>query len=168
MAEQILIMIHGIASTAAKLGLYLHCWIQVVNVMIYEKPGCIELDKLRVIHLFEADLNLMIGILFGRRAMFHQVDNQLVNPAQFGRPGGKCQDSSISKVLHNLVSSRTHTPMGQFESDATACFDREVMKFVLTCYHSTGAPIGPLQMWEKVLYNVVHKVKTGLGITKAG
>jgi hypothetical protein len=168
MAEQILIMIHGIAATAAKLGFYLHCWIQVVNVMIYKKPGCIELDKLRVIHLFKADLNLMIGILFGRRAMFHQVDHQLLNPAQFGRPGGECQDSSISKVLHNLVSSLTHTPMGQFESDATACFDREVMKFVLTCYHSTGPPLGPLHMWGKVLYNVVHKVKTGFGITNAG
>jgi hypothetical protein len=56
--------------------------------------------------------------------------------------------------------------MGQFESNATACFDREAMPFVLTCYHSTGAPLGPLKMWEKVLYNVVHKVKTGFGITK--
>jgi hypothetical protein len=41
------------------------------------------------------------------------------------------------------------------------------MTFFLTCYHSTGAPLGPLKMWEKVLYNVVHKVKTGFGITKA-
>jgi hypothetical protein len=95
--------------------------------MIYKKPGCVELDKLRVIHLFEADFNLMIGILFGRRAMYHQADQNLLNPAQFGRPSGECEDSAISKLLHNLVSSLTHTPMGKFESDATACFDREVM-----------------------------------------
>jgi hypothetical protein len=168
MAEQVLMMIHGLAAAAAKYGFFLHRWIQVVNVMIYKKPGCVELDKLRVIHLFEADLNLMIGILFGRRAMHHQVDNHLLNPAQFGRPGGECQDSAITKVLHNLISSMTHTPMGKFESDATACFDREIMKFVLTCYHSTGAPLGPLTMWEKVLYNVVHKVKTGFGLSKGG
>jgi hypothetical protein len=97
-----------------------------------------------VIHLFEADFNMMIGILLGRRAMHHQVDNQLLNTAQYGRPGGECSDSSISKVLHNLISSLTHTPMCQFESDATACFDREIMRFVLTCYHSTGAPDGSL------------------------
>jgi hypothetical protein len=133
--------------------------------MVYKKPGCVELDKFRVIHLFEVDLNLMIGILFGHCAMYHQVDNNLLNPTQFGRPGGESQDSAISKVLHNLVSSLTHTPMGQFESDATACFDREVMTFVLTYYYSTGAPFGPLKMWEKVLHNVVHKVKTGFGIT---
>jgi hypothetical protein len=66
MAAQILEMIHGLASSAARYGFYLQRWIQVINIMIYKKPGCIELDKLRVIHLFEADFNLMIGILFGR------------------------------------------------------------------------------------------------------
>jgi hypothetical protein len=123
MAEQILRTIHGLASSAARLRFYLYRWVHVVNVMIYRKPGCIKLDLLRVIHLFEADFNLIIGILFGRRAIYHQVDNQLLNPSQFGRPGGKCPDASISKVLHNLTLSLTHTPMGQFESDATACFD---------------------------------------------
>jgi hypothetical protein len=169
MAEQILELIHDLASAAARQGFYLRRWINVVNVIIYKKPGCIELDWLRVIHLFEADFNLMVGILFDRRAMYHQVDHQLLNPAQFGRPGGKCQDVSISKVLHNLVCSLTNTLMGQFESDAKACFDREVMTFVLTCYHSTGAPMGPLlQMWEQVLHNIIHKVKTGFSISNDG
>jgi hypothetical protein len=120
-----------------------------------------------VIHLFEADLNLIIDILFGRRAMFHQVDNNKMNPAQFAKPGGECADPSISKVLHNLTAILTHTSMGQFESDATACFDQEVMKFVLTCYHSAGAPLGPLTMWEKVLHNIVHTVKTGYELSNA-
>jgi hypothetical protein len=166
-AEQILLLIHGIAASAARYGFYLRRWVQVVNVMIYKKLGCIELDRLRVIHLFEADFNLMIGILFGRRAMYHQVDNQLLNLSQFGRPGGECPNACISKILHNLTSTFTHTPMGQFESDATACFDREIMPFVLACYHSTGAPLGPLRMWEQVLSNVVHKVlKSGFGLSK--
>jgi hypothetical protein len=95
--------------------------------MIYKKPGCIELDKLRVIYLFEADFNMMVGILLGHWVMYHHVDNRLLNPAQFGCPGGECQDASISKVLHNLVCLFTRTPMGQFESDVKACFDREIM-----------------------------------------
>jgi hypothetical protein len=82
MVEQILTMIHGLATLAARLGFLLHQWIQVVNIMIYKKPGCVKLDKLRVIPLFEADFNLIIGILFGRRAMYHQIDHNLLNPAQ--------------------------------------------------------------------------------------
>jgi hypothetical protein len=49
--------------------------------MIYKKPGCIELDRLHVIHLSEADFNLMVDILFRRRAMYHQVDHGLLNPS---------------------------------------------------------------------------------------
>jgi hypothetical protein len=37
MAAQILEMIHGLASTAARYGFYLHRWIHVVNIMIYKK-----------------------------------------------------------------------------------------------------------------------------------
>jgi hypothetical protein len=68
MAASILQLIYGLAMTAARLGVYLQRWTQVVNVMIYKKPGCIEFDKLRVIHLFEADFNLLVGLFFGRRA----------------------------------------------------------------------------------------------------
>jgi hypothetical protein len=50
--------------------------------------------------------------------------------------------------------------MGQIESNTTAYLDREVMNFVFTCFESHGAPIGPLWMWEQVLYHVFHHVKT--------
>jgi hypothetical protein len=103
-AERILHVIYGLITTATRLGLYLQRWTQGVNVMIYKKPGCIELDKLRVIHLFEADFNLLVGLFFGRRAMHHQVDNQLIHSGQFGKPGGECQDAAFTKVLTNLVS----------------------------------------------------------------
>lgn len=55
--------------------------------MIYKTPGCLELEKLRVIHLFEAGFNLVIGILFDRRAMYHQQDNKTTHKGQFSQPG---------------------------------------------------------------------------------
>ena len=87
-AEEILRVIHGLAAEACKHGFYLNRWRYVINVMIYKKAGSIELDTLRVLHLFEADLNLMVGILFGRRAMHHNVDHQLLHQhlrGQFAR-----------------------------------------------------------------------------------
>jgi hypothetical protein len=60
--EAILRLIHGLASKAATLGFYLRRWMQVINIMIYKKIGCYELDQLRVIHLFEADFNLLAGV----------------------------------------------------------------------------------------------------------
>jgi hypothetical protein len=95
--------------------------------MIYKEPGNYNLDKLRVIHLFEADFNLVVGILFGRRAMYHAKDNNLLHDGQAGRLGSECMDVTLIKVLHITTSHLTKTSLGLFESDAEACFDRIVM-----------------------------------------
>ena len=139
-ATAILQLIHGLASDALQRGFYLKRWTYVLNIMIYKKPGVLDLDQLRVIHLFEADLNLLIGSLFERRAMHFQVDHSLMAESQFGRPGGECQDAALSKVLHNLISYIAQTPMGQFKSDARACFDRIVMAFALLCFMVHAPP----------------------------
>jgi hypothetical protein len=164
-AEQILRIVHGLASKAAQFAFYLRQWLNVVNVMIYKKANCLELDRLRVIHLFEADFNLLVRVLFGRRAMYHQVDKKLLHPGQYGRPGGECQDAALLKVLHNHRATYTHTALGQFESDATACFDRMVMNFVLLCFRTNGAPMAPLWMWEQTLYKIIHQVETAYDTT---
>ena len=69
MAQSILEVIHGLALVAISQGFYLKRWEDVIEIMIYKEPANITLEKLRVIHLFEADFNLLIGILFGRRTM---------------------------------------------------------------------------------------------------
>ena len=75
-AEAILRTIHSLANHAASFGFFLKRWVKVINVMIYKTMGCHELKKLRVIHLFKAHFNFIVGILFGRREMYHQIDNK--------------------------------------------------------------------------------------------
>jgi hypothetical protein len=132
-ATLILEAIHSIATSVAERGLYLQRWIYVINVMIYKKPGVLELNELRVIHLFEADFNLLVGLIFGRRTGHNAVDHKRLHPSQYGKKGGECMDAAVYKVLHNTIATYAKTPMGQFESDATACFDRIVMQFALLC-----------------------------------
>eukprot|EP00980_Cylindrotheca_fusiformis_P015504 scaffold4396_cov73-Cylindrotheca_fusiformis.AAC.1 len=97
MADEILLAIFSLAETATRNGYALERWTKVINVMIYKEPGNINLEKLRVIHLFEADFNLMVGILFGRRAMYHAVQQQLIHPGQGGRIGGECEDVALTR-----------------------------------------------------------------------
>ena len=162
-AEHILRVMHGIASTAAKRGFYLQRWLRVINVMIYKEPGNFKLEKLRVIHLFEADFNLMVGILFGRRAMFHARDHSLIHSSQGGRLGSECMDVAFTKILHFSLAHLTKTPLGLFESDAEACFDRIVMRMAFMSFKAMGAPPKPLQMWEHTLYHIRHELRTGYG-----
>jgi hypothetical protein len=68
-AGEILHLIVNIMDLACDKGFILDRWTTVINVMIYKKPGVYLMSKLRVIHLFEADYNFIIGTVFGRRAM---------------------------------------------------------------------------------------------------
>ena len=165
-SEKILRIMHGLVQMSANNGFYLHRWEKVFNIMIYKTPGCIDLEKLRVLHLFEADMNLMIGILFGRRAMKHITDNKLYHTGQYGRPGGECLDAVYAKNMSYHVSHYTKTSLGTFESDAESCFDRLVMGFVLVCFIALGAPKKAVQSWETVLKHIVHYVQTGHGISE--
>jgi hypothetical protein len=106
--------------------------------MIYKKAGVLELNELRVIHLFEADL--LVGLIFGRRTVHNAVDHQRLHPCQFGKKGGECMDTATSKTLHNDIATYTKTSLGQFESDATACFDIIVMTFAMLCFFAYGCP----------------------------
>jgi hypothetical protein len=37
-------------------------WKTIVSMMIYKEPGNVKIHRLRVIHLYEADLSLLLGI----------------------------------------------------------------------------------------------------------
>jgi hypothetical protein len=74
-ATAVLDAIHRILTGVAQRGLYLQRWIFVINAMIYKKAGVLELDELRVIHLFEADFNLLVGLIFGRRTVHNAVNH---------------------------------------------------------------------------------------------
>jgi exonuclease III len=53
---------HGIVSYGIKHGYAFDRWKQVVNAMIEKDPGNPQLHRLRVIHLYESDYNLILGI----------------------------------------------------------------------------------------------------------
>jgi hypothetical protein len=54
---------HHIASSAVRWGVSLKWWQNSITSMIEKIPGCPKINKLRVIHLYEADYNLILKIL---------------------------------------------------------------------------------------------------------
>jgi hypothetical protein len=157
--------IHRLSTGVAACGLYLLRWLFVVNAMIYKKPGVLELDELRVINLFEADFNLLVVLIFGRRTIHNAVDHQRLHANQFGKKGGKYMDAAISKTLHNIIATYTKTPLAQFESNAAACFDRIVMAFAMLCFYAYWCPMILIRFWLGVLTHHCHEVKTSHGIS---
>jgi hypothetical protein len=69
-----------IMDLASNKGFILGHWTKAINIMIYKIQEVYYLiNKLRVIHLFEADYNFIVGAVFGRCAMYSGVDNNTLH-----------------------------------------------------------------------------------------
>jgi hypothetical protein len=61
-AKRVLRAHHSLLQYATKHGVSHNRWRKVVNSMIEKDPGDPRIHRLRVIHLYEADYNLLLGI----------------------------------------------------------------------------------------------------------
>ena len=164
--EEIFMDIFLLTNMDCRFGFAFERWKEVVNCMIHKKIDTYLLDKLRVIHLFEADYNLAIGLIFGRYMIHRACDQLAFHSSQWGRPDRECEDVLMLKDLSYQVACMGHTDIATFDNDATACYDQIVSRFALLCCCSYGAPAGACQMTAEVLDNVIHKIKTAYGISE--
>ena len=67
-------------------------WKHIVTQMIEKDPGCPKLFRLRVIHLYECDLNLLLSLYFCKLQQ-HYEDNKLLNNGCYGRTEPTCNRS---------------------------------------------------------------------------
>jgi hypothetical protein len=162
---EILQLMVDIMDLASNKGFILEWWTKVINAMLYKKPGIYLMNKLRIIHLFEADYNFIIGTIFGRRALYSGVDNKTLHPSQWAQPGRQCSDVVVMRELTIAVAKMMKTPLAGFENDASACYDRIVMNIVAAIFDRLGVSPGPLRLQEQTLLHVIHYLKTGFGIS---
>ena len=75
-------------------------WTSTVQCMLEKDPGRPWIHRLRIIELFDAQVNAGFQIYIGRRMMYNAVDEGLLHPSSYGStPGKTCQEASLHKVL---------------------------------------------------------------------
>jgi hypothetical protein len=73
--------------------------------MIKKKPGVSRLDKLRVIHIFEADYNLILKVMWSHKAVWDIHNAGLLNDGQAGsRPRCCAIDVAVQKEINYTYS----------------------------------------------------------------
>lgn len=82
--ERLLIIYYNITMTALLSGITLARWCKVTSAMIEKVPGIARIDKLRVIHLYEADYNLILKILWARKLLWNAHNHNYINDGQSG------------------------------------------------------------------------------------
>ena len=107
-------------------GISIRPWQHAINIMLEKDPGRPTINRLRIIHLFEADFNFFLKLIWGSRLVRRAQDYDMINSGQqYGSVPGK---TAIELVMLNQLSNdicRTNkTNIIRFENDASACYDR--------------------------------------------
>ncbi|KAI2506424.1 hypothetical protein MHU86_8050 [Fragilaria crotonensis] len=150
---------------ALERGYSLQRWQKVVNTMLFKDPDNVRLHRTRVIHIYEADFNLFLGIKW-RAAMHQAEDLRLLNEGQFGsRPYRNATDPVFIEELQLEISRATRKPVVLTNYDATACYDRIIPNLGMTVSQKYGVPAEVTESNASTLEKAEFHVRTELGIS---
>ena len=102
-------------------------WKKVINTMIFKESGNYKIHRLRVIHIYEADFNLLLAIKW-RQLLQYANMHGLINSGLFGgRPGCEAQSLVFLEELKYNTSYCSRRTLFNFDNDATSCYDRIIV-----------------------------------------
>ena len=124
-----------------------------------------RIDKLRVIHLLEADYNFVLKLVWGNRLLRRAQENRLISSAQHAHPGHMAQSAVLSKVLSYDLIRLARKIAASMDNDAAGCYDKIVPPHKNICYRRLGLPVSAAKMLAIVLNNTVFYLRTGYGVS---
>ena len=123
--------------------------------------------RLRIIQLFEADFNVALNLIFGRRQMYYRDIHGLNIEATYGGRKHKSCHQALTRIQYTAEISRlTRQPMGLVDIDAAGCFDRITGLLNSLIGQSNGLSQATASCQVEVLHNMKHYVKTKRGISQ--
>jgi hypothetical protein len=139
-------------------------WLTASSVCIEKEANNPQTDKIRIIHLFEADLNLVWKLVWGSRLVQSAELNNLYPDAQYGsRPSRNAIDAVLAKTLRYEFSRVARVNMALMDNDAKANFDRIVCNISSIACQRLGMPKRAEQCHNDTLLRLIYNVKTGYG-----
>jgi hypothetical protein len=143
-------------------------WQTVVNAMLEKIPGKPFLHKLRVIHILEADYNLTLKNIFGRRLMHHCEKHDILGDYQDGfRKGRSTTRTLLHNELINDYNKRLRIDNFIGMTDISGCFDRILPSIIALLNRKNGCPKAAVSMHANTLSQAKYYLKTQNGVSES-
>ena len=114
---------------------------------------------MRVIHLYEADYNFLVGIVW-REAIQHAQQLEKINQGQYGGcPGRDCTSVTYLEELRRDISLLTRTAYSNFDNDAASCYDRIPMSIASLSGRKYGVHRKVVYVHAATLKEAEYKLK---------
>jgi Reverse transcriptase (RNA-dependent DNA polymerase) len=164
LSSQLLNLYYQITIISARLGQTLERWSTVSTCMIEKITGNPRINKLRVIHLFEADYNLILKIIWSRKAVWNAHCHNAINDGQSGsRPGRRAIDVVLTKEMKYQYARFTRSNLATIDNDAKSCYDRIVCSIAMMISQFYGIPDFYCNMQAETLRKTKFHIRTALG-----
>ena len=141
-------------------------WKKCISCAIEKDPSTPNIAWLRIIHIYENDLNLMNKLLWGKRLIHHAEKHKAFGNDQYGsRLQKSCIDVVVRKMLTYDYARLTQTEMCTLDNDATSCFDRQLPNLLSIICGKFGMPSKICGMYANILNDMQYHIKTSNGIS---
>lgn len=113
-----------ITNYAIRFGYTLQRWQNIESSMIPKDADSRKIHRLHIIHIYEADYNMVLGIKW-RNLLIQLEKHRTLHPDQHGsRPGHTATDLALTEELSSDIARTSRTKLVNFDNDASACYDR--------------------------------------------
>ena len=134
--------------------------------MIHKEPGNNKIHRLRVIHLFEADFNLILSVKW-KQLLKRVLDAGFINPGQNGScPGCESTGLPFLEELKMEISYLTRYALINMDVDASSCFDRIIPALASLINRKFGMHKNVVMVHAATLEKAKYKLKTALGVSE--
>ena len=102
-------------------------WKTIINTMIFKESGNYKIHRLRVIHIYEADFNLLLAVKWRQLLQYANLQGNINDGLFGGRPGCEAQSLVFLEELKYDTSYCSRRTLFNFDNDATSCYDRIII-----------------------------------------
>jgi len=158
-------LILQIINHCIRTGHVLQRWLTVINTMICKDPGVFKIHRLRVLHLYEADFNLLMGVKW-RELILAGDQKRWVNDKQYGaRPGCEAASLVLYEEVRTDIAYTTRRTLASIDNDADSCFDRMIPSLISLNNRAFGLPEELSTLHGAALEHMKYHLRTPTGIS---
>ena len=157
---QILQVHLSLLNFCARTGYSLTRWHNIITTMIPKEANNYKIHRLRVIHIYEADLTALFSIWSRRMIRASTVSNSLNSGSYGARPGRTSTDPPFISLLQNELSAITRTSLCIGPNDASQCYDRLIPNQALLSCMSHGMSPSAAKCIGSTLFNAKYYLRT--------
>ena len=146
-------------------GITLERWKHTISVMLEKYKGSLKLDRLRIIHLFEANYNFLLALVFGHQLMGFACKPCGLNESQYGSMNDKqAQSPILNKILTYDYFRLKQENGATSEFDTSANYDSILPAIAVIACQQLGLVEKAADLLFSSLKDLKHRPKTAYGL----